>query len=625
VVEPPNEAHDWERTEGIGDDDEGEADTEPEPEPEADPGDPPNRTALNQATLIVELVEEGGASFFHTADGDAFATIEEGGHNETYQLTQKRFKNWSRRLYYERTGTVPNADALRDALGVLEGRALWDSPEAQVFTRVGEHEGAIYHDLANEEWEAVEVTANGWDVIWEPPVHFRRVRGQAALPYPVRGGSLEELRAFINVDDDGEHDDDFCLYIAMLVQSLRPSGPYLGYAASGEQGSAKSTRSRIARALIDPSPVPLRSLPHNERDLLIAARNSWLLSFDNVSWVSDPISDALCRLAIGGGLSTRQLYTDDGEIILEAERPFFINGIDEVAQRSDLLDRLLLAHLPRISDDKRRPEAELWAAFDQALPGIYGALLDAVSCALRNLEQVTLASSPRMADAVRWVTAAEPALGWKHGTFVAAYERNRAKADDMALEASPLTRLVISLSEFTGTATELLELLNYQAPLELTRSKSWPRTASVLANRLRRLQPNLRREGVDLDFTREPGGPGGKSGRRRLIVIRRAGEAAGPSVPSDPSPGAGGAREGTGEGTETRLDIDPDRPDASPQEGAEGRKGRKGRPDWAPHGEELLRLLETYRPDLIGNPNVTQAERREVAALWRLYEELGLA
>ncbi len=78
---------------------------------------------------------------------------------------------------------------------------------------------------------------------------------------------------------------------------------------------------RVLVALTDPAVVELRTLPKDERDLAIAASRWWVLAFDNLSYVSPQMSDAMCRLATGGGLGTRQLYTDDGEVLFDAKRP----------------------------------------------------------------------------------------------------------------------------------------------------------------------------------------------------------------------------------------------------------------------------------------------------------------
>jgi hypothetical protein len=54
------------------------------------------------------------------------------------------------------------------------------------------------------------------------------------------------------------------------------------------------------------------------------------------------MSDAFCRLATGAGFSTRRLYTDSEEVIIEARRPVIVNGIGDLIQMPDLADRTLL-------------------------------------------------------------------------------------------------------------------------------------------------------------------------------------------------------------------------------------------------------------------------------------------
>jgi hypothetical protein len=58
--------------------------------------------------------------------------------------------------------------------------------------------------------------------------------------------------------------------------------------------------------------------PRSEHDVYIAARNSHVLAYDNASGLPDWLSDAFCRLATGGGFSTRELYTDQDEVYLQA-------------------------------------------------------------------------------------------------------------------------------------------------------------------------------------------------------------------------------------------------------------------------------------------------------------------
>ena len=293
-----------------------------------------------------------------------------------------------------------NSEALQSALNVIEAKAHFDGPERPVFIRVGGHEGKLYLDLCDDSWRAVEIDATGWRVIDNPPVRFRRAAGMKPLPIPVSGGSIEMLRPFLNVQSDA----DFVLAVAWMLAVLRDRGPYPVLVLSGEQGSAKSTFSAILRALLDPNTAPLRALPREDRDLFIAATNGHVLTFDNVSGLRPWISDTLCRLATGGGFAVRQLYTDQDEVLFDAARPVILNGIEDIVERPDLADRALFLTLEPIPEERRRPEAELWAAFETERPRILGALLDAVVEGLKRLPETRLPKLPRMADFALWAT-----------------------------------------------------------------------------------------------------------------------------------------------------------------------------------------------------------------------------
>jgi hypothetical protein len=115
----------------------------------------------------------------------------------------------------------------------------------------------------------VEIDADGWRVIDTPPVRFRRAAGMLPLPIPVAGGSVDELRPFLNVRTDNE----FSLAVSWVLAALRDRGPYPVLALFGEHGTAKTTFANILRSLIDPSTLPLRTLPRDDRDLFIAAVN----------------------------------------------------------------------------------------------------------------------------------------------------------------------------------------------------------------------------------------------------------------------------------------------------------------------------------------------------------------
>src|SRR6516162_9833661 len=132
---------------------------------------------------------------------------------------------------------------------------------------------------------------------------------------------------------------------------------------------------------------------------MLAANNGQVLAYDNLSRLRSWLSDALCRLASGGGFGLRQLFTDENEILFHAIRPAILNGIEDVVCRADLTDRAVFLTLEPISDDRRRSEKELWREFENARPSILGALLDGAVHGLRKLPDISYAT--RKARAAR--------------------------------------------------------------------------------------------------------------------------------------------------------------------------------------------------------------------------------
>ncbi|MCZ6653515.1 MAG: hypothetical protein O7D91_10875 [Planctomycetota bacterium] len=376
----------------------------------------------SQSSELVDLCEASGVEVFHEPGigGDAYATIVVAGHRETYRLRSREFRRWLARQFWTSCGKAPNSQATQDALSVLAGKAHFECPECRVHLRLAEHDGAVYLDLGNGEWEAVEITPSGWRVVAEPPVRFRRTRGMRALPYPSTDGDIAALRPFLNLASN----DAWILVTAFLLGTLKPAGPFPILVVNGEQGSCKSSLCRALRSLVDPNISDLRATPRDERDLVISANNGWLVAFDNLSHIRTWLSDALCRLATGGGFSTRELFTDQDEVILDVQRPIILNGIEELVTRGDLLDRSICITLPTIETGRRKTETEFWGAFERAKPRILGGLLNAVSTALKNVASTRLRLLPRMADFATWVVSAESALPFEAGAFMSAYNTN---------------------------------------------------------------------------------------------------------------------------------------------------------------------------------------------------------
>jgi hypothetical protein len=250
--------------------------------------------------------------------------------------------------------------------------------------------------------------------------------------------------------------------VAWALAVLRHQGPYPLLALAGEQGSAKSTFSAVLRALLDPNTAPLRSLPREDRDLFIAARNGHLLAFDNISGLPGWISDTLCRLATGGGFAVRQLYSDQDEVLFDAARPLILNGIEDMVTRPDLADRAIFLNLRAIPEETRLPERALWDGFRARSPSPARSPARRSCCGLAQSPTVRLERLPRMADFAIWAAACETAY-WPAGTFAQAYAGNREEAVEGVIDADPVAgairTLMVEHATWRGTSSELLAAL----------------------------------------------------------------------------------------------------------------------------------------------------------------------
>jgi len=477
--------------------------TTPESDPTKKPASKEKTSKKNPATVLVDLAES--VELFHTRAGEAYATIPTDGHRETWKISSSHFRRWLGHQYHQIEGTSPGSQALVDARLVLEGKATYEAPELEVFVRVAGHGGSHYLDVGDAAWSVIEITSTGWRVLpgSEVPVKFRRPRGMAGLPIPEPGGSINDLRPFVNVRTE----NDWMLIVAWLLGALTPQGPYPILCFVDEQGTGKTTTARRLVGVADPSCPDLRSEPKNPHDLAIAAENNWVLVLDNLSFLKNWFSDCLCRLSTGGGFATRELYTNGEEALFDAKRPVILTGIDDLTARGDLMDRTLNVSMAFIPEAKRRQEREMDAEFDAARPKILGAILDVLSGALRDLPNTTLALLPRMADFAVLIAAAEKHLGWEPGSFAKAYSGNRADAHVMALESSPVGSRVREFvmsrgGAWTGTMDELLREITTLCPRSNEGKPifpdGWPKTAKGMGSSLRRVAPHLRQVGFEV-------------------------------------------------------------------------------------------------------------------------------
>ncbi len=453
----------------------------------------PEQERVSQADLLVAMAAD--AELFHSASRDCYATIEQDGHRETWRIDSPEFGDWLSHRFYEEHQKAVTSLTRSTATEQLKAKALFDGDEHEVHLRVASSGEVIWLDLCDQHWRAVRISPSGWEIVASPPVRFTRRTGMRPLPPPERSPTtnLNPLFDLLHV----EQGDTRLLLTALCVNVLSSPRSYPVLTLTGEQGSGKTTLARMLHRLLDPHDMETRSPPRNEEDLAIAAQHGLIISYENLSTISDTLSDAFCRMSTGGSFGGRKLYSNDHERQLRFCRPLILNGIEDLATRSDLADRCVMLQMPTIPTSHRQTETQLWSEFEKLHPTLLGSLLDLLVAVLRMPDPEL--QLERMAEFSVLGAKVAIALGRSPAEFTAAYRANRDQASALALESSaigpPLLR-VVRPEPFVGPMAGLMDRLNKVASDYERRHPGWPRSPRALSSELRRLAPNLRRAGI---------------------------------------------------------------------------------------------------------------------------------
>jgi putative DNA primase/helicase len=475
---------------------------------------PRPRRRRQRDDVIGAVLNTEGVELWRDPSGTTYASVPVNGHTESWSLRSHGIERWLSGLYYRKTGVALPSQALEDIRRTLDIKAYEDGIQYEPFVRVGESNGRIYLDLCDEAWRAVEITAKGWRIVERPPVKFLRSVSARPLPDPEAGDLVERLRGFVNVSNE----DEFKLIVSWLVAALWPGRPFPILIVNGVQGTGKSVLCRLLRSLIDPDVAMIYAAPKDERDLVLAASNTWVQGVDNLSSVNGFLPDALCRLASGSGFRTRALHTNRDESVFSVQRPILLNGIPMLTEQADVGRRAVVINLETIPPESRQAEGDFWMEFASVRGRILGALLEGVSRALSSIDSIQIERSGSMADFEKWSMAAAPAFGWTGAEFQTAYRKNQTvvvndtfEADAVAVAIRDFIMSKYSEVGWEGTPTDLQIELDTATPERIRNSRSWPKTPSQLGNRIKRAQPLLEHKGFIIDRRH--------SGTRMIVIV----------------------------------------------------------------------------------------------------------
>lgn len=371
----------------------------------------------------------------------------------------------------------------------------------------------IYYDIGDGR-KVVRIDKSGWEIVHKAPIRFKRFTHQLLQVEPIEG-ELVEVLDFVNLKSE----TDKILYLTYLVAGLNPIIPRALLTLFGDQGSAKSTASRVTRSIIDPSNAGthhpskagnLLSPPKDEGDLANKTLRHYCLYFDNLSYCPEWMSDAFARIVTGSSYSKRKLYTDTDEVTINAMPLLGMNGINLVAEKPDLLDRLLILEMERIPEDIRKTEREFWDGFRGALPRILGGLFSALSRTLELVDDLKLGHLPRMADYATFATAAAIAIGSSQDEFLSAFNQNIKKQNQSAIDSSAVAQVILQFMEdkdqWEGSSSQLhkdLLKLAEDSNLKVGGSSGFPKASNWLWKKIQIVRPNLNNFGIRAEHSED--------------------------------------------------------------------------------------------------------------------------
>lgn len=496
-------------------------------------------SAINLAIAmkLLKLAEER-FDFGRTMEGEAFAVPRNGPRVITF-LSDRTFHSTLVRIYREKYDLVPPRAAMTMVTDGL--RAQCDDQDPQTaHLRTGSVDGHVVIDLGRGDGKVVIAKPDGWSIEDTSPILFRRNALVGELPMPDQAGTIKDLSDALHIGDEV-----FPLVLGWMVAFLIDwvGQPILHLA--GEAGAGKTLLAKIIKSILDPSPVPVQGEPATAENWARVLSSSQMIVLDNLSAVNQRTSDLLCRAVSGDGQVKRELYRNTDVVVTKYRRSIIVTAIDLGQLETDLVDRLILVPMKRITRTDRRSEAELVAEVEERRPKLLGALLNLVVGVLAKLPTIELQERPRMAAYAEVLAAIDSSLdtGRQH---LNAYLDNGSELINTVIDGEPVAQLLVSFmdgrDQWTGTNRDLLNELivrNGYATSEL------PRNERALRGQLTRLSPVLRDVGITIAF----GTGRGSSLKRRKMTIRNANA-------GDSSQGPSTAGEQNGEGADSAQAAD---------------------------------------------------------------------
>ena len=291
---------------------------------------------------------------------------------------------------------------------------------------------------------------------------------------------------------------------------------YVFLVINGDQGTGKSTLTKMIVNLIDPSISPIKSIPKSQKDLAVVLSNAHVVAFDNMRNFNANMSDALCKASTGASIEERALYTNNGIATTYLHGAIIFNGIHSIQNHPDFTERCLTIYTKNISRETRKDDREIEAEFEADIPQILRGLYELIAKIFDNLDKVPKHYPERMTAFCKWLSAMELALDMPKDELLSRYSKSLRDSKLDSLMENLLAATLVKFAEtqpegkWSGTPAKLLEALEETIDPRTRYSREWPANPISLGKKIHALKASLAEQGIQVIQTR---------GKKRLINI----------------------------------------------------------------------------------------------------------
>ena len=434
--------------------------------------------------------------------------------NEKYRvlfLGSTECQQWLISTYLDYSGKVHGKDLYKNVLGVIIAKSITKQiPIEKINNRICFVDDEIFYNLCNDDYELVKITKDGYSIIdndLDNPL-FRRKSNPLSQVKPLKSKNnhnpLNKLAEFLRIPIESRQ-----LFIIHLISFFFEKIPIPIMIFQGEPGSAKSSITSTVKKIVDPSPQNRNSMPDNIDDANIHFFNRYLTNFDNISFIENVMSDNMCKAITGFTHNKRELYSDDGEIILTIKARIILNGVTPHVDQTDLIDRSVFYEGKYIPKSEKITEQEFNKKLDSLLPYILDQIFSILSKVLKNYQSVEsqIKEKERMADFTIIGECISQELGYEKFTFIESYTNNLKLHSFNAVESYPIINIISDIAreegkDFEISVNDLFKKITSYAFENGINIKSkyskFPQTEKAVSNQIIRLKSTFRSLGYEI-------------------------------------------------------------------------------------------------------------------------------